>query len=230
MAARPTNLAVLTGATKVIEIPSKVSFKKPRAVLPWPRNSDPDPITGKIVPLGIDIVAKKKDIEKVIHKFFKIKDYPMEDLLQEVFATIAHKNHTPSAHNPNKSSLGHYLYFIGQNLVCNIVNKNKKHRANESLEAHQHGGDDSKTLQDLVDEEVSAKVEETRSPFEEVEEIMRQSGMWDHARYIRAVKLGVNSSVVREALSWGDRVVSNKTIRDLKEQIRESAYMFKEFL
>lgn len=92
--------------------------KKPRDVqrLPWPRMAEDGD-----TPLGVDVVLLKKDITKIVHKFFRVTGLPMEDLMQEVFLAIVRKNQTRSAHDPRKSSLGHYVYLVANNVCRNIV-------------------------------------------------------------------------------------------------------------
>jgi hypothetical protein len=56
--------------------------------------------------------------------------------------------------------------------------------------------------------------------MDEIETNMRRHGMWDMARYLRAVRSGADADVIREALSWGGRKISSKTIRDIRSQIQ----------
>ena len=209
--------------TKVIQVPGK-PFKQPPVRLPWPRNSPTDVDKhGVPIPLGVDVQAKRQDIIKLVHKFFKVKDVPMEELLQEVYVAIVHKNHTPSAHNPVKSSFGHYVYMVANNVCINLVHKAKRYdKERESLDAP-HGHDDSRTLLDTIE---AAPTEPEKEPVVEVmegfESQMRRMGMWEQARYMRAVRSGASPEVVREALTWGARKVSSKTIRDIRNQVREA--------
>ncbi len=114
--------------------------------LPWPRTSE----DGR-TPLGIDVVAKRTDIVKIVHKYFRVSEVPMDELLQEVFLAIIHKNFGRSAHNPEKSSFGHYVYMVANNVCINLVHR-KRRFANEreSLDAPASPGD-SRTLMDTVE-------------------------------------------------------------------------------
>ncbi len=216
-----TATAGICAKSKVVKVPGKPP-KAPPVRLPWPRNSEPDPITGAVVAVGVDLKVKRQDIIKIVHKFFKVDGVSMDDLLQEVYVAIAHKNHTPSAHNPKKSSFGHYVYMIANNVCINLVHKSKRYdKERESLDAP-NGGDDSRTMLDTVaavNENESEPVIDKMIIFESQ---MRRSGLWDQARYIRAVRSGASPEVIREALTWGERKISNKTIRDIRNQVRVS--------
>lgn len=207
--------------TKVIKVPGK-PFKSPPVRLPWPRNSEPDP-QGKVVALGVDVVAKSEDIKKIIGKFFRVEGVSMEELQQEVFVAIIHKNTTKSAHDPRKSSFGHYVYMVANNVCINLVHKGKRHdKERDSLDAP-HGHDDNRTLLDCIEAPGPEQdAEAILDRMEAFESHMRRSGCWDQARYVRAVRSGASPEVVREALSWGSRKVSSKTIRDIRNQVREA--------
>ncbi len=183
--------------------------------LPWPRMAD-DGST----PLGVDVVAKKTDITKIVHKYFRVSEVPMEELMQEVFLAIVHKNCGRSAHDPRKSSFGHYVYMIANNICINLVHR-KRRFANErdSLDAPV-AQDDGRTLMDTV-EVLPPPSDGASDLMEEVEEEMRRLGMWSEARYIRAVRSGASPDVIREALTFGDRKVTTKLVRDWRNQIRD---------
>lgn len=183
--------------------------------LPWPRMAD-DGVT----PLGVDVVAKRTDVVKIVHKYFRVPEVPMEELLQEVFLAIIHKNHSASANDPRKSSFGHYVYMVADRCCISLVHR-KRRFANEreSLDAPVSNGD-SRSLMDTV-ESPPVPEDSAFSLMEEVEEEMRRLGMWDEARYIRAVRSGASPEVVREALNFGDRKVTTKTVRDWRHNIRD---------
>lgn len=183
--------------------------------LPWPRRAD----DGK-TPLGIDVVEKKTDIVKIVHKYFRVSEVPMDELLQEVFLAIVHKNCGRSAHDPRKSSFGHYVYMVANNVCINLVHR-KRRFANEreSLDAPANPGD-NRTLMDTV-EAPAAPADHASDLMEEAEEEMRRIGMWDEARYVRAVRSGASPEVVREALTFGDRKVTTKLVRDWRNQVRD---------
>jgi hypothetical protein len=186
--------------------------------LPWPRVADDDPN----VRLGIDINKNQQDIIKIVHKFFKVKEIPMEELLQEVYLAIMHKNYTRSAHDPRKSSLGHYIYMIANNVCINLVHKQKRRdKECESLDAPCHS-DDTRTLMEIVEDSNEPNVETDDKFSEKLEELeisLRFAGKRDVARYVRAVRLGMRPEIIKEALSWGNRKMSNKDIRDIRNQL-----------
>lgn len=205
---------------KVIRVPGKPLKKSPDR-LPWPRQSDPDE-AGKTAPLGIDVAAKRQDIVKIVHKFFKVHDVAMEELLQEVFVAIIHKNYTRSAHDPRKSSFGHYVYMVANNVCINLVHRKRRYdKESDSLDAPS-GHDDSRTILDVTESPQAEASDAVTEHMEEIEAVMRKRGMWDLARYIRAARSGAQPDVIREALSWGNRKVSSKTIRDLRTQVAEA--------
>jgi hypothetical protein len=211
----------LAQQAKTIRVPGK-PLKRTPDKLPWPRFSEEDPK----VPLGIDVIAKKLDVTKIVHKFFRVEGYSMEELLQEVFVAIIHKNCTRSAHNPNKSSFGHYVYMVANNVCVNLVHKKRRYdREKDSIDAPV-GPDDGRSLLDTV-EDVNARVEPDSftEKLESFEHALRMKGEWDLARYVRAVRSGASAEVVRESLSFGDRKVTTKTIRDIKQRIPAAVRM-----
>ena len=192
--------------------------KKPPEKLPWPRFAPDDPT----VSLGVDVKSKIQDITKIVHKYFRVADVPMEELMQEVFTTIVHKNHTRSAHDPRKSSFGHYVFMIANNVCINLVHHKKRHdKERDSLDAPS-GHDDPRTLLDVVDASIMTINNEdpVSDRMRDIEDAMRRNGQRDLARYVRFVRSGASPDVIREALTWGDRKMSNKTIRDFRMQIR----------
>jgi hypothetical protein len=202
--------------TRIIKL-SKKPAKKHVDPLPWPRNAEDDPKT----PLGVDVEAKRQDIIKIVHKYHKVNEISMEELLQEVFLAIIHKNCTKSAHDPRKSSFGHYVFMVSNNVCINLVHRKKRYdKERDSIDAP-NGDDDHRTMLDSVDVAVPDEDNIFEDKMEELESVMRQKGKWDLARYVRAVRSGANPDVIREALTWGNRKVSNKTIRDIRMQLRD---------
>lgn len=197
--------------------------------LPWPR-AKIDEETGKRavgkdglpIQLGVDVSAKRKDIIKITHKYFRVSEVPMEELLQEVFMTIIHKNHGRSAHDPTKSSFGHYVYMVANNVCINLVHRKKRFEKERDSIDSPYGEGDSRTLLDTV-EAPDPENDPFHDKMEELESVMRKKGMWDLARYIRVARSGASSAVVREALSWGGVEVTNKMIRELRHRLQEAA-------
>lgn len=201
--------------SKTIKVPGKPIKRAPER-LPWPRMA-----SDGVTPLGIDVQAKRQDIIKITHKYFRVENVPMEELLQEIYVAIIHKNHTHSAHDPRKSSFGHYVYMVANNVCINLVHRKRRHdRERESTDAP-HGHDDQRTILDVYDLEVEEPVDPLAEHMKDVENAMRERGMWDLARYIRAARSGASTDVIREALSWGERKISSKTIRDIRAQVQD---------
>lgn len=210
----------IVSETKIVKIPGK-PLKIPSPKLPWPRMSEPDE-NGKIAPLGIDIEAKRQDIIRLVHKFFKVEGISMDELLQEVYVAIIHKNTTRSAHDPRKSSFGHYVYLVSDHVCINLVHKQKRHsKESESLDAP--CGEEQRTLLETIEiSSVEPEPEQVTEKLEDFESRMRRNGLWDQARYVRAVRSGVSPDIVREALTWGDRKISSKTIRDIRNRVKDA--------
>jgi hypothetical protein len=201
--------------SKTIKVPGKPLKRAPER-LPWPRLAD----DGK-TPLGVDVMAKRQDVVKITHKYFRVESVPMEELLQEIYVAIIHKNHTHSAHDPRKSSFGHYVYMVANNVCINLVHRKRRYdKEKDSIDAP-YGHDDQRTLLDVYDVAADELKDPMSEHMEDVEELLRKRGMWDLARYIRAARSGASSDVIREALSWGNRKVSSKTIRDIRSQVQD---------
>lgn len=208
-------MAIMGRKSRVVKVESGPVKRTPER-LPWPRKAPDDPK----VELGVNVVAKQTDIIKIVHKYFRVPDYPMEELMQEIFLAIIHKNHTRSAHDPRKSSFGHYVYMVADHVCINIVHRKRRYeKERESLDAPLHD-DDHKSLLDSVE-----SPEEEPDPMdwklEELEFEARKLGMTDTARYIHATRSGASPEVIREALSWGGRKITTKSIRDIRMQIRD---------
>lgn len=193
--------------------------------LPWPRMSEPE--EGKEqVALGVDVQAKRKDIIKIVYKYFKVKEVSMDELLQEVFLAILHKNGTRSAHDPRKSSFGHYVYLVANNVCINIVNKRKKYEHDRSISEPAKSADDTRTLLDsyeskqVSDNETDGN-DQVKENILEIESKLRLLGKWDLARYVRVVGMGSNPEIVREALTFGNKKVTKREIREKRKEIRE---------
>lgn len=203
-----------TKRVRVVKTSSKPA-KAPPDRLPWPRVAPDDPT----VSLGVDVKGKMQDINKIVYKYFRVADVPMEELMQEVFVAIVHKNYTRSAHDPRKSSFGHYVYMIANNVCINLVHRKKRYdKERESLDAPS-SANDSRTLLDVLDT-APIDTDDLADQIEEIEHIMRRRGHRDLARYVRAVRSGANPEVIREALSWDNHHISSKSIRDFRLQIR----------
>lgn len=182
---------------------------------PWPRSAEDG------TPLGINVAEKRQDIVKIVYKYFRVPGVTMDELLQEVFLAILHKNHGNSAHDPRKSSFGHYVHLIADRVCCNIVNKRKRlERERESLDAR--SDDDDRSLLEDHNESLNCTVEsDFYENLEDIETKLRIDGQWELARYVRAARSGSKSDVIREAMTWGPRKVTTKYIRDLRSRMME---------
>lgn len=169
------------------------------------------------------MVRKQRDIIKIVHKHFRVKDVPMDELLQEVYLTIIHKNRGKSAHDPRKSSFGHYVWMVANNVCINIVHRRKRH-ANErdSLDAPCGPGSE-KALIDTLEAEPEEIPDPVADLMQECEAVLRRDGHWEEARYLRAVQTGVSAAAIREALSFGDHKVTTKAVREMRLRIKEKA-------
>jgi DNA-directed RNA polymerase specialized sigma24 family protein len=194
--------------------------------LPWPRLSEDEPK----VQLGVDVVAKQQDIIKIVYKFFRVEDISMDELLQEVYLAILHKNQTRSAHDQRKSSFGHYVYMVADNVCKNLVNKRKRRdREKESLDAPCNVDGSRRTNLEVIEDCGFLNVEPINNdiePAQEFEEILRKNGKRELARYIRAVRYGARPEIIKEALSFGQKRYSAKMVRDLKTKVKEAAKEF----
>lgn len=205
-------------SVNIVKIKEPIKFVK----LPWPRLGE-DGIT----PLGVDVVAKRKDIIKIVYKFFRVDGISMEELLQEIFLAIIHKNQTRSAHDPRKSSFGHYVYMISNNICVNLVHKKKRYdREKESLDC-QYGDDDKRTNLEAIEDKGFLNTGENSDisleNCQELERYFRKNNMFELAKYVRAIGNGSKPEIIRQALSRGNKQYSTKMIRDLREQVREAA-------
>jgi hypothetical protein len=207
--------------TRVIKLPEKPIKRAPEK-LNWPRCAEDD----KTIQLGVDVKLKRPDIIKIVHKYFRVADVPMDELLQEVYLAIIHKNCTRSAHDPRKSSFGHYVYMVANNVCINLVHRKRRYdKERNSLDAPQ-SSDDGRTLLDTSEAPAPEEDEDVFSDhMEDVERIMRQQGMYDLARYVRAARSGASPDIIREALTWGNRKISNKAVRDFRHQIKTLVQM-----
>lgn len=194
-----------------VEIVEVITPKKPDR-LPWPRNAHDD----EKVALGIDILKKRQDIEKIVYKFFKVDGYSMEDLLQEVYTAIIHKNTTRSAHDPRKSSFGHYVYMVANNVCINLVSKKKRYDK-EKDSIFEPNSETGKTIEESY-EPITDSHTESESILA-LELRLRRMKRHDLARYVRASRVGSSPDVIRAALTYGNRKVSHKIMRDLRHQV-----------
>lgn len=200
---------------ETVSIPKRLKDSPSR--LPWPRLSEDSPH----VQLGIDVNEKRNDIIKIVHKFFKLNNVSMDELLQEVYVAILHKNRTRSAHDPRKSSFGHYVYMIAHNVCANIANKMKRReKEKESIYAPSGGDEGRSILETTEDLSIELSKDDTLDLMKNVENMLSQNGMWAHIRYIRLVNSGANPDIIKEALSFGNRQVSSKNIKEIRNQIR----------
>lgn len=187
----------------------------PDEKLQWPRYSEDG------TPLGVDVEAKRKDIIKIVYKYFKVPEISMDELLQEVYVAILHKNCTRSAHNPKKSSFGHYIFMVANNVCINLVHKKKRfERERNSIDAP-YNQDDDRTLLDTVEYENTD--DNFGDQLEDIETYFRNIGLRDLARYIRATRSGAPPDIIREAMSWGGRKITTKIIRDMRNQMIDHA-------
>lgn len=190
--------------------------KKPIQRLPWPRMAD-DGVT----PVGIDVKEKRQDIIKLTYKYFRVSHISMDELLQEIYLAIIHKNHSGSAHDPRKSSFGHYVCMVANNICINLVNRRKRlDREKESIDVQLS---DNKSFLDVYeDENTEIEIDSFNDDIEYLESKLRMDGHWEIARYIKAVRSGSKPDVIREALTWGNRKITTKYVRGLRESMKST--------
>lgn len=199
-----------------IELPKAKAKETKR--YPWPRNASDNPE----VKLGIDIVSKKKDITRLVHKFFHVDGTTMEELLQEVYVAILHKNYSKSAHDPRKSSFGHYVYMIANNVCINLIHKKKRYDKEKDSIFDSHHEDEDSTIIETAEAYVDEYDETYNSEkVEDFEVRLRRKGMIELARYVRAARSGASNEVLREALSYGDKSITVKKLREMRYQVTD---------
>lgn len=91
--------------------------------LPWPRSAADG------TPLGVDLSSHSVDVRRIMRRHFRPPEgVDFEDYFQEVCAVIARRNHMPSAHDPRKSSLGHYVYMVANAAGADMANSESRRR------------------------------------------------------------------------------------------------------
>jgi len=91
--------------------------------LPWPRSAEDG------TPLGVDLSEKSPDVRRIMLRHFSApKGVDFDDYFQEVCVTIARRNHMPSAHDPRKSSFGHYVYMVANTIGADLANVEGRRR------------------------------------------------------------------------------------------------------
>ncbi len=204
MKSQPDSVAIIQTKTELKAKPSK---------FPWPRTA-PD---NDQIQLGVDVIKKRGDIIKLVHKFFSVEGIPMEELLQEVYAAILHKNYTKSAHDPRKSSFGHYVYMVANNVCINLVHKKKRYdREKDSI--YEPINEEERPLVEVAESEPSSNYVESEQ-VEALEVTCRKKKYRDLARYICASRTGASADVIREALSVNSIPLSTKQLRDMRHRL-----------
>lgn len=114
--------------------------------LPWPREADDG------TPLGVDLSSAADDVRRIMLKHFRPPaGVEFDDYYQEVCAKIASRNHMPSAHDPRKSSLGHYVYMVANATGANMANSESRRPSELSLQGAAGAvGPDGPVLEDVI--------------------------------------------------------------------------------
>lgn len=115
--------------------------------LPWPRAAEDG------TPLGVDLSAAAEDVRRIMLKHFRNtpSGVEFEDYYQEVCTKIASRNHMPSAHDPRKSSLGHYVYMVANATGANMANSESRRPRELSLQGAAGAvGPDGPALEDVL--------------------------------------------------------------------------------
>lgn len=101
----------------------------PRAPhLPWPRAAEDG------TQLGVDLSVAAGEVRDVVRRYFRAPPgHEIDDYCQEVCVRIAARNHMPSAHDPRKSSLKHYIYMVADATGANMAHSGAGRAAELSL-------------------------------------------------------------------------------------------------
>ena len=167
--------------------------------------------------LGINVEEKIEDIKKIVYKYFKVPNVPMEELLQDVYVAILHKNNTKSAHDPSKSSFGHYVYMVASNVSTNLVNKNRRKYGN-TLSLDYKDDEDDKTIMESI---AYSMDEYDESHLDSIESSLINKCEWELARYVRIVRTGANQSMIRNVMSYNGNTVNKTKIKNIRKLIKE---------
>lgn len=83
--------------------------------------------------LGVDVETKSEDIKSVFYKHFAKmciqSKYDPEEMLQEIYLGILHRNKGNCPFDPAKSSLSTYIVMVSRCILFNIFNKENKTRS-----------------------------------------------------------------------------------------------------
>ncbi len=97
--------------------------------MPWPRCAEDG------TQLGVDLSTAEREVREVVRKHFRAPPgFEIDDYCQEVCVRIAARNHMPSAHDPRKSSLRHYIYMVANATGANMANSARHHASAVSLQ------------------------------------------------------------------------------------------------
>jgi len=205
--------AMSSGSVTIISTKKTLKDKPER--LPWPRKA----ADNSNVDLGVDVVKKRTDIIKLVHKFFHVESISMEELLQEVYLAILHKNHTRSAHDPRKSSFGHYVYMIANNVCINLVHKKKRYDREKESIYERLDEDELPLIETSAAEAPDTSYESEGSEI--LEAYLRKNHHYQLARYVRASRFGASASAIKEALSTTSSNVDAKAMKRYRQQVTE---------
>lgn len=115
----------LLNATSIFDI--EIQNTKPQTKVQMKKAKT---IENKSKGLGIDIIAKGKDIKAIFYKHYsKIclsANYDPEEMLQEVFLGILSRNGGSCPFDATKSSFSTYIVMVCRCVVFNVLNKEKK--------------------------------------------------------------------------------------------------------
>ncbi len=83
--------------------------------------------------LGVDVEAKANDIKSIFYKHFAKmciqSKFEPEEMLQEIYLGILHRNKGNCPFDPSKSSLSTYIVMVSRCILFNIFNKDNKTRS-----------------------------------------------------------------------------------------------------
>lgn len=159
--------------------------------------------------LGIDLNRYWKDVRKIFYKGFSRKvlraGYNPEEVLQEIYIGILKRNQGKCPWDPEKSSLGHYVWMVCQCIIANYFRKGSKSQ-NEVIGVMSYDKDGEYGNIDVSDTDMF-KVQETQ------EDRLLEQDLIDHvlrsgksssevaAKMVPLLKRGMNQTEIANELS-----------------------------
>jgi DNA-directed RNA polymerase specialized sigma24 family protein len=157
---------------------------------------------------GIDIVKKKKDIEKIFYAYYAKRavseGLSVEDLLQEVFKGLLVRNKGKGAWNPSRGSFGSYVHMVAGSVYKNFRKKEIKRGMKEKAEIPKNYTENSTEDSDYSNEEMIMSdfkkwIKTKRGMGDSVVSIVELLSSGKKKKEI-AEELGINSTSLHKAI------------------------------